>query len=220
MPVDEETALTSSALALENSNSATSNHSSNQQATAGNYIPATRGSISVVKKKKVPPKLLHPILDRVPLALRMGLNGFISNVLFMVMYNEAVRHFEHEASSSTIYAIVYLCFIPISHAIISLLVFGWPERYIRSLCSNAPVSLSAIALGASLTWYLDKVDFNVWVAEAETEYRRMLNLNLEERKEGDEFYSSLFVLLVTGIYTFVLSVIVNSPAESHEKKEL
>ena len=155
----------------------------------------------------------------------------------MVAYNAAVVQFEHKASSSTIYATVYLVFIPVSHAIISLLVFGWPERYIRSLMSNAPVGLTAIVLGAALTAYLDKIEFNVWVAEAVTEYWGMLgykvadntttagemtNTNNQEESSrgGGEFYSSIFVLLVTGIWTFVLSVMVNAPEESLEKKEL
>ena len=151
----------------------------------------------------------------------------------MVAYNAAVVQFEHTVSSSTIYATVYLIFIPVSHAIISLLVFGWPERYIRSLMSNAPVGLTAIVLGAGLTAYLDKIEFNGWVAEAMVEYWRILGYKVESStaeggnpedtsisSSGGEFYSSIFVLLVTGIWTFVLSVMVNSPAESLEKKEL
>jgi len=153
----------------------------------------------------------------------------------MVAYNYAVVEFEQKASSSTIYATVYLVFIPVSHAIISLLVFGWPERYVRSLMSNAPVGLTAIVLGAALTMYLEQIEFNVWVAEALTEYRNMFGYEIpiattspttilmkesSSSRGGGEFYSSLFVLIVTGIWTFVLSVIVNAPAESLEKKEL
>lgn len=172
------------------------------------------------------------ILHKVPMHIRCGLNGFFSNVLFMVAYNAAVSQFEHVAASSTIYSIVYLIFIPVSHAIISLLVFGWPERYVRSLMSNAPVGLTAIVLGASLTAYLDKIEFNGWVAEAVTEYWRLLGYQVEsappvgdedggdKASSGGEFYSSIFVLIVTGIWTFVLSVMVNAPAESLEKKEL
>ena len=104
----------------------------------------------------------------------------------MVAYNEAVVQFEHKASSSTIYAVVYLIFIPISHAIISLLVFGWPERYIRSLISNAPVGLTAIVLGAGLTAYLDKIEFNGWVAEAVAEYWKALGYKVEEGGNTDE----------------------------------
>lgn len=163
--------------------------------------------------------------------IRFGLNGFLTNVLFMVAYNFAVVRFEHLAASSTIYATLYLIFIPVSHACISLLVFGWPERYVRSLMSNAPVGLTAIVLGAALTAYLDEIEFNRWVAEAVVEYWRMLGYKVESlppvEKEGSggggksgEFYSSIFVLIVTGIWTFVLSVFVNAPQESLEKKEL
>jgi len=161
----------------------------------------------------------------------------------MVCYNAAVVQYEHTVSSSTIYAVVYLLFIPVNHAIISLLVFGWPERYIRSLMSNAPVGLTAIVLGAALTEYLDKIEFNGWVAEAVTEYWKMLGYNNsnnnntgdaaidgraatpsplknEQSRGNGEFYSSLFVLIITGIWNFVLSVMVNAPAESLEKKEV
>ncbi|OEU16560.1 hypothetical protein FRACYDRAFT_185711 [Fragilariopsis cylindrus CCMP1102] len=248
--VDEETALVSPNSPLDNNSllddergKSISNHSNSntqhQQQLQANHIPATRGSIRLSdaqsnnNKKIIPPKLLHPVLHNVPMHFRFGLNGFLSNVLFMVAYNAAVVQFEHTVSSSTIYATVYLIFIPVSHAIISLLVFGWPERYIRSLMSNAPVGLTAIVLGAGLTAYLDKIEFNGWVAEAMVEYWRILGYKVESStaeggnpedasisSSGGEFYSSIFVLLVTGIWTFVLSVMVNSPAESLEKKEL
>jgi hypothetical protein len=173
------------------------------------------------------------ILHKVPMHIRFGLNGFLTNVLFMIAYNFAVVQFEHMASSSTIHAAVYFIFIPVSHACISMLVFGWPERYMRSLMSNAPVGLTAIVLGAALTAYLDEIEFNRWVAEAVVEYWRMLGYKVEslppveEQGSGSnsggksgEFYSSIFVLIVTGIWTFVLSVFVNAPQESLEKKEL
>lgn len=261
-PVDEECALTSPTSPAEGlhelnevGNSSLSIHSvttpqQQQQSPTPiltNHIPATQGfhrhsDTGQKKTQKPPPKprLLHPILHRVPLHFRFGLNGFLSNVLFMVAYNKAVVTFEQSVSSSTIYATVYLIFIPISHAIISLLVFGWPEHYIRSLMSNAPVGLTAIVLGAALTAYLDEIEFNGWVTEAATEYRNMLGYTIdsagivdgkpaltqkpllenEVSRGGGEFYSSLFVLIVTGIWTFVLSVMVNAPAESLEKKEL
>ncbi|VEU41199.1 unnamed protein product [Pseudo-nitzschia multistriata] len=204
---------------------------------ATNHTPSARGRHSLeMKKNQAPPmpKLLHPILHSLPLHFRFGLNGFLSNVLFMVAYNAAVVQFGQNASSSTIYATVYLIFIPISHAFISLLVFGWPERYVRSLMSNAPVGLTAIVLGAALTAYLDEIEFNGWVADAVTEYWAMMGYKIEttdattepttvqdeESRGGGEFYSSLFVLIVTGIWTFVLSVMVNAPQESQEKKDL
>jgi hypothetical protein len=102
--------------------------------------------------------------------------------------------------------------------------------------SNAPVGLTAIVLGAGLTAYLDEIEFNKWVSEAVIEYWKVLGYhvpelsNQQEHEQDEEmeqqtsshgeFYSSIFVLLITGIWTFVLSVMVNAPAESSEKKEL
>lgn len=153
--------------------------------------------------------------------IRFGLNGFLSNVGFMVAYNSAVVQFESVAPPSTIYSVVYLIFIPIGHALISLLVFGWPERYVPSLMSNAPIGLTAIALGALLTAYLDQVEFNKYCAASMKESWSYLGYEtsplLEEEK--GEFYSSLLVLLITGVWTFVLSVMINSPSETSEKKE-
>ena len=180
-------------------------------------------------------QITHPCRFRYP---RRRLLLYVSSCDPVYAYNAAVVKFEHSAASSTIYAVVYLIFIPISHAIISLLVFGWPERYFRSLMSNAPVGLTAIVLGAALTAYLEQIEFNTWVAEAVIEYQHMLghtntttnrqlkdasaaaSLKKEMSRGGGEFYSSLFVLVITGIWTFVLSVMVNAPAESLEKKEL
>lgn len=153
--------------------------------------------------------------------VRFGLNGFLSNVGFMLAYNTAVVQFEGAAQPSTIYSIVYLIFIPVSHALISLLVFGWPERYSKSLMNNAPVGLTAIALGAVLTEYLDEMNFNMMVSKSVAQGLSSMGYATEsiEEDEKGEFYSSLLVLLVTGIWTFVLSVFINSPAETSEKKE-
>ena len=140
----------------------------------------------------------------------------------MVVYNIAVVHFENVATPSTIYSIVYFFFIPIGHAFISLLVFGWPDRYLPSLISNFPIGLTAIALGAALTAYLDKINFNERMAEIVNQNWTRLGYPSEPAKvdEKGEFYSSLFVLLVTGIWTYVLSVVINSPTEPTDKKEL
>lgn len=153
--------------------------------------------------------------------LRFGLNGFISNVGFMVAYNSAVIQFEEMATASTIYSVVYLIFIPVSHALISLLVFGWPERYLPSLMSNAPIGLTAIALGAMLTAYLDQIGFNKLAVDLISQGWTSLGYPSEPTPEEEkgEFYSSLLVLLITGVWTFVLSVVINAPSETSEKKE-
>lgn len=153
--------------------------------------------------------------------IRFGLNGFISNVGFMVAYNSAVMQFEGLAPPSTIYSVVYLIFIPVSHALISLLVFGWPDRYFPSLMSNAPIGLTAIALGAFLTAYLDRIAFNKLMVDVIAQGWSHLGYETDPKPEDEkgEFYSSLVVLLITGVWTFVLSVAINSPSETSEKKE-
>jgi hypothetical protein len=154
--------------------------------------------------------------------IRFGLNGFLSNVLFMFAYNLVVVQFDGAATASTIYSIVYLIFIPITHASISLLVFGWPDRYIPSLMSNTPIGLTAIAIGAALTSYLDRVEFNKLVVDLMAIQWSYLGYNVEPSPEDEkgEFYSSLVVLFITGIWTFGLSFVINSPSEPSEKKEL
>jgi hypothetical protein len=140
----------------------------------------------------------------------------------MVVYNYAVTVFEHRTAVSTIYSIVYFVFIPVGHVCVSLLVFGWPERYVASLMSNFPIGLTAIAIGGLLTGYLDSVKFSDRVED----FRRF-NFNFSDmppRVTADEtdsqFWSSLLVLVVTSIWTYVLSIYVNSIPTKSEKKEL
>lgn len=146
----------------------------------------------------------------------------------MVLYNKAVEVYGHLYVPSTIYAAVYLMFIPIQHAMAACMVFGWPNRYFASLTSNVPVGLSAIALGAYLTAYLDQIKFNDDV-ENMLETLGWWNLaavaNNKNGKDGDgsnknEIYTSFFVLVITSFWSFILSVFVNGPAEEPDKKEV
>jgi hypothetical protein len=140
----------------------------------------------------------------------------------MVAYNKAVYTFEHMAHPSTIYSVVYLIFIPLGHAAVSLLVFGWPEKYLFSLLSNSPIGLTALAIGAMLTAYLDRIHFEQTVEEFirnNFTFSSMPPL-ADDPNHQSEFYSSLLVLVVTSIWSYVLSIYVNSPPKKSEKKEL
>mmetsp|Transcript_16532 Transcript_16532/g.37949 ORF Transcript_16532/g.37949 Transcript_16532/m.37949 type:complete len:140 (+) Transcript_16532:387-806(+) len=139
----------------------------------------------------------------------------------MIWYNGAIARFEHRFASSTIYAIVYLLFIPASHALMCLLVFGWPTKYLKSLMSNAPIGLSSIVIGATCTAYLDRMGFEV-MAEDWVRYHITGETHEEtdEAEETGEFYSSLTVMFITGIWTYILSAIVNAPPTTPDKKEL
>lgn len=156
------------------------------------------------------------ILNKISITTRFAFNGLLSNVLFMLCYNWCIENIPSIAPP-TMYSIVYLIFIPIGHALVSLLVFGWPEKYFPSLMSNFPIGLTAIGIGGGLTAWLDSIEFNESVAE----YIRS-NYNFHSMPSGDEgeFYSSIVVLLVTSIWTYILSIYVNSPPEVSEKKEL
>jgi hypothetical protein len=154
---------------------------------------------------------------------RFGCNGILSNVLFMLSYNWAVGYFEKfKVPPTTVYLVLYFIFIPIGHAMASVLVFGWPEKkYVSSLVSNFPIGLTAMAIGGALTAHLDRIDFNEiieeWIRDNFT-FSHMPPRNATAEKS--EFYSSIVVLVVTSIWTYVLSVYINTPKAKSEKKEL
>ena len=137
----------------------------------------------------------------------------------MVIYNYAVSVFS-TIPASTLYSVIYFFFIPLGHAMAALLVFGWPERYIPSLMSNFPIGLTAIALGGALTAYLDVIEFNERIEEYVRDnftFSQMPARTAEDKKS--EFYASLLVLVVTSIWTYVLSVYINAPQTKSEKED-
>lgn len=144
----------------------------------------------------------------------------------MLAYNYAALMFERTIAVSTIYSIVYLVFIPLGHAFVSLFVFGWPERYIASLMNNFPIGLSAIAIGSVLTGYLDSIHFTELVDEFVRDnfifFKMPPRLNAEGIIDGEEsqFWSSLVVLFVTSLWTYGLSIYVNTTPIISEKKQL
>ena len=87
--------------------------------------------------------------------------------------------------------------------------------------SNAPVGITAIMIGAALTSYLDKKEFNRYVVVMMAQNWKYLGYNVEPSSEEEkgEFYSSLLVLIITGVWTFILSVFINGPSEQSDKKE-
>ncbi|CAB9505844.1 expressed unknown protein [Seminavis robusta] len=187
-------------------------------------------SQNVLTSKEPTPRLIHSSLLRIPMQIRYVVYGGVSSALFMVLYNVAVDKLGYLYVPSTIYAVTYTVFIPIQHALASCMVFGWPDRYFVSLSSNVPIGLTAIALGSYLTAYLDKIDFD---ESADNMVRRLgvatgASWSSSEtpttkvpNKEGNgEFYTSLVVLIVTSFWSWLGAVLVNSPTEASEKKQL
>jgi hypothetical protein len=145
----------------------------------------------------------------------------------MVAYNYAALMFERTIAVSTIYSIVYFIFIPLGHAFVSLFVFGWPENYLSSLLlNNFPIGLSAILIGSVLTGYFDSINFTEIVDEFMRDYFIFFKmpplLNAEGITDGEksQFWSSLVVLFVTSLWTYVLSIYANTIPTKSEKKEL
>lgn len=122
--------------------------------------------------------------------------------------------------ASRIYSLFYCAYIPVGHAINSLLVFGWPEKYLPSLMSNAPIGLTAMMLGTVLTGYFDRIGFE------HTADQFLINIGVVSEPEPDEerseFYSSIVVMVITGVWSYLLSMWVNAaPAKKKpEGKEL
>ena len=166
------------------------------------------------------------ILSNIPIQFRFGFTGLLSNVLFMGVYNWSVEQLSHVVPASAIYGILYFVFIPASHFLLSLFVFGWPERYIKSLASNFPIGLTALAIGCLLTAYLDEAGFNDWVTDYIRDFFTFSTMPAR-REEGQpiptntagEWYSSMVVLAVTSLWTYVLSVYVNGPPTKAQKKD-
>lgn len=140
------------------------------------------------------------------------------------MYNFLVETFAI-FPASRIYAVWYCCYIPIGHALNALLVFGWPDPYLPSLLSNAPIGLTAMTVGTLMTEYLDRIHFDAYVAPLASNLPFMPPPPTNEEEPG-EFYSSLVVMAVTGIFSYTASVYVNSGPSSKkggakgDKKEL
>lgn len=127
----------------------------------------------------------------------------------MTGYNFSASTFEPMGyPASTIYAVFYLCYIPVGHALQCLFVFGWPKNYVPSLMSNAPIGLTAMAIGSMLTGFLSTVEFN---SRAEDWISSTFGTNpKDDADEGGEFYSSLVVMIATGIWGFFLSLYINA----------
>mmetsp|Transcript_2929 Transcript_2929/g.5224 ORF Transcript_2929/g.5224 Transcript_2929/m.5224 type:complete len:184 (-) Transcript_2929:121-672(-) len=167
------------------------------------------------------PRLLHDSLHGIPQTIRFSISGFLNNVVFITAFNFAVARLDHLYPASTIYSIFYLMFIPYGHAVTCLLVFGWPKPYLPSLLSNAPIGMTAMALGTFCTGYLDSINFNETAEEIL--FTRFSFLGFKEPEMNDEkgeLYASLAVTAITGTWSYVLSMLVNSPKKKEPGKEL
>lgn len=167
-----------------------------------------------------PPKsrLAHESLEGIPQSTRFLAVGVAGQVIFMAGLNFSMLTFEPLGyPASTIYAAFYLCYIPVGHLLQSLFVFGWPADYLPSLMANVPIGLTAMAIGTALTGFLSKIEFNA-TAEDWISSTFGTETHDHEQEEEGEFYSSLVVMVATSVWTYLLSVYINSakPEDKHK----
>eukprot|EP00577_Skeletonema_sp_RCC1716_P025805 CAMPEP_0113389272 /NCGR_PEP_ID=MMETSP0013_2-20120614/9533_1 /TAXON_ID=2843 ORGANISM="Skeletonema costatum, Strain 1716" /NCGR_SAMPLE_ID=MMETSP0013_2 /ASSEMBLY_ACC=CAM_ASM_000158 /LENGTH=170 /DNA_ID=CAMNT_0000272327 /DNA_START=89 /DNA_END=601 /DNA_ORIENTATION=- /assembly_acc=CAM_ASM_000158 len=163
------------------------------------------------------PRLIHESLNNISQSIRFLVTGFLSQIIFMTTYNLLISIFEPMGyPASTIYAVFYTIYIPVGHALTALCVFGWPEKYLPSLMANAPIGLTAMAIGTALTGFLSKIGFN---AMADDWISSIIGTDKPVEEEEGEFYSSLVVMVATGVWCFVLSLYVNSEKKTDAKEK-
>ena len=144
-------------------------------------------------------------LHDIPQDLRFVITGAINTVGLILTLWIATVSFKHLYSASTIYTYVNLLYIPVGHAMSSLIVFGWPRQYVKNLLLNAPIGLTATALGSYITGYLEIIAFDTLCYEFLEDW----NI-LENSGEGGSLFSSVLVMIITGIWGYLLSNFVNS----------
>ena len=141
--------------------------------------------------------------------------GAINTVGLMGTLFIATTSVKHLYSSSSIYTCVNLLYIPVGHAISSLIVFGWPKQYVKNLLMNAPIGLTATALGGVITGYLAKIEFDALCYEILEEWELIVN----EGEKGGTLFSSVLVMIITGIWGYLLANYINgSPKKKVGKK--
>mmetsp|Transcript_258 Transcript_258/g.274 ORF Transcript_258/g.274 Transcript_258/m.274 type:complete len:214 (-) Transcript_258:230-871(-) len=169
---------------------------------------------------KTKSRLIHPSLQDVSQDLRYFACGAMNTVGFMLFLTMANLCFHETYSASSIYSFSSFIFIPIGHATSSLTVFGWPDKYFQNLAMNAPIGVSATLIGSLSTEYLDRVGFDSVCYGA---LRSVISSLDKQEDDGDDgnIFSTILVMIVTGIWGYLLSNFVNSnPKPKKIDKEL
>jgi len=151
--------------------------------------------------------------------------GIVNTVGFMLALSIGNNLLKESLSASTIYSLSSLLYLPIGHAVTSLFVFGWPKPYLRNLLINLPVGMSGTMMGSFCTGLLVSYEFDSKVKSL----LQMLNfVSYDAEKEDSEegqTYTNIAVIIVTGIWGYFISVLVNGPKrptkatkKKHEKE--
>ncbi len=164
-------------------------------------------------------------MQNIPKSIRFLLCGGFSNIIFLLGLNFLTSLFQHQYAPSAIYSAFSLLYIPVGHALSCALVFGWPKPYLPSLIGTSPIGLSCAAIGTLLTGFLEKMQFDRVVKS----YLELLPFLMTMKKsdelddqEESKTYSSLAVLIITGIFAYFASDYLmgsNNDTSVEKKKE-
>jgi uncharacterized membrane protein YeaQ/YmgE (transglycosylase-associated protein family) len=128
--------------------------------------------------------------------------------------------FKDSFPASQIYSICSMAYLPIGHAITSLVVFGWPKEYLKNLLMNLPIGMVGTMIGSFSTGLLVDMEFDSMVRNV----FQSMNLVAAEQNEEENgtAYTNIAVLIITGIWGYVASTLVNSqkPAKKQHEKDL
>ena len=165
--------------------------------------------------------LFHPSLKVLPTPVRFVLSGVIGNVFFMAAYNATYKALHKLYSATTVFSVVQFVCIVVNHFLNVGLVFGWPTgRYLSSLLSNMPVGLVSLAMGAFLAGYLEQKQFDVvcgeWVQEQLGWDMSSGNGGGDEEDDTSTLFSSVAVMLATGVFNYVALNLVNGSSSSSD----
>ncbi len=154
-------------------------------------------------------------LHGIPQAIRFPMAGAFNTLVMMTSLYFATAAFEGTYSASTVYSVVSIACLPIGHAVSSLIVFGWPKPYIPNLLMNLPIGMSSTVVGTICTGILESIEFD----EKCTSLMQELNLIVIKEEDSGNLFSSVLVIVITGLWSYVLSVYVNStPKKKHDKE--
>lgn len=158
-------------------------------------------------------------LHKLPQPLRFQISGFTNTTGFMSLLALGNYILKDSYPASKIYSMCSLAYMPIGHAVTSLVVFGWPKEYFKNLLMNFPIGVIGTTIGSYSTGFLVAMEFDAKVRN----FLQSMNL-VGDTDDGDEgngqAYTNIAVLIITGIWGYVVSTMVNSqkPTKKHEKE--
>jgi len=145
--------------------------------------------------------------------------GLINTIGFMIALTVGDTLLKEKMAASTIYSLSSILYLPIGHSITSLIVFGWPKPYLTNLLMNLPIGMAGTAIGSFCTGMLVSYNFDAKVTGL-LQSLNLVALRSEVEDDDGQAYTNIMVIIITGIWGYVLSVMVNGskPKKKHGKE--